>query len=154
MNLVTEKARSNWGSQLTEQVAQDVAYALRSLRRTPGFTAAAVLTLALGIGANTAIFSIVNGVLLNALPYPEPDRLVAVYSRTPDEASASSSYPNFLDWARDSQSLDRFLRSGRSVGSFRLGAYVRSDTRRRSSTSVPSSVVAKCASSTRCCSKS
>jgi len=105
VNLVTEKARSNWGSQLTEQVAQDVAYALRSLRRTPGFTAAAVLTLALGIGANTAIFSIVNGVLLNALPYPEPDRLVAVYSRTPDEASASSSYPNFLDWARDSQSF-------------------------------------------------
>jgi predicted permease len=105
VSLVAEDARAMWGWPALEQVAQDATYALRSLRRTPGFTTAAVVTLALGIGVNTAIFSIVNGVLLNPLPYPAPDRLVAVYSRTADEPTASSSYPNFLDWARDNQSF-------------------------------------------------
>src|SRR5881397_3452297 len=97
--------RAMLGWPVLEQVAQDAAYAIRSLRRTPGFTAAAVLTLALGIGVNTAIFSVVNAVLLNPLPYPGPDQLVAVYSRTPDEPRAWSSYPNFLDWVRDNRSF-------------------------------------------------
>jgi predicted permease len=88
-----------------EQVVQDAAYAVRALRRTPGFAAAAIATLALGIGANTAIFSIVNGALLNPLPYSNPDRLVSLYSRTANHPRATSSYPNFLDWVRDSQSF-------------------------------------------------
>jgi len=84
---------------------QDVRYGLRVLRKTPGFTAVAVLTLALGIGANSALFSVVNGVLLNPLPFPNPHELVAVYSRTGTFGESSISYPNFLDWQKDNHSF-------------------------------------------------
>lgn len=84
---------------------QDVRYGLRVLRKNPGFTAVAVLTLALGIGANSALFSVVNGVLLNPLPFPNPHELVAVYSRTGTFEESSISYPNFLDWQKDNHSF-------------------------------------------------
>jgi len=84
---------------------QDSRFGLRMLARNRGLTAVAMLALALGIGANTAIFSVVNGVLLRPLPYPEPDRLVNFYENTRDYSQGSVSYPNFLDWRRENRSF-------------------------------------------------
>ncbi|MGH9740140.1 MAG: ABC transporter permease, partial [Candidatus Acidiferrales bacterium] len=88
-----------------ETLLQDIRYGIRLIAKSPGFAAIAILTLALGIGANTAVFSVVNGVLLNPLPYSQPDRLVAVYSKTKQFTRSSISYPNFLDWVRDQRSF-------------------------------------------------
>ncbi|MGO8818278.1 MAG: ABC transporter permease [Terriglobia bacterium] len=84
---------------------QDLCYSLRMLWKNPAFTAVAIITLALGIGANTALFSVVNSVLLNPLPYVQSDRLVALYSRTFDQPKFSISYPNFQDWVRENRSF-------------------------------------------------
>jgi len=86
--------------------AHDVRYALRQLRKSPGFTAVTVLTLALGIGANTAIFSVVNGVLLNPLPFHNASRIVSMFEETQNFAQGSISYPNFLDWQGDNRSFE------------------------------------------------
>src|SRR5437773_9893519 len=84
---------------------QDVRHGLRVLGKDPGFAALVVLALALGIGANTALFSVVNGVLLSPLPFPNPDELLAVYSKTGTFQESSISYPNFLDWQKDNHSF-------------------------------------------------
>ncbi len=85
----------------------DLRYALRQLRRNPGFTVVAVLTLALGIGANTGIFSVVEGVVLTPLPYFEPDRLVMVWENNPRFPRVWDSYPNFQDWQRSAGSFQQ-----------------------------------------------
>ena len=87
-------------------LAQDIRYALRQLRKSPSFTAVTVLTLALGIGANTAIFSVVNGVLLNPLPFHDASRIVSMFEATPNFPQGSISYPNFLDWQRDNRCFE------------------------------------------------
>jgi putative ABC transport system permease protein len=106
--LVKEVTREMWGFTSAETVVQDLRYGLRTLRKNPGFTAVAVLTLALGVGANSAIFSVVNAVVLRPLPYREPDRLVTVW-----ESSARSelsriivSPANYLDWREQSRAFE------------------------------------------------
>ena len=76
----------------------DVRYALRWLRKNPSFTLLAVLTLAVGIGVNTAMFSVVNAVLLRPLPFPEADRIVWMAESGSEVSNRWVSYPNFLDW--------------------------------------------------------
>ncbi|HEX7117854.1 MAG TPA: ABC transporter permease [Longimicrobiales bacterium] len=88
-----------------DTVYQELRYAYRALRRSPGFTLVAVLTLALGTGANTAIFSAVNAVLLRPLPYPEPDRVVRVFD-TFDGRPATLSPPNFYDYREQARSFE------------------------------------------------
>ncbi|HWF46327.1 MAG TPA: ABC transporter permease [Bryobacteraceae bacterium] len=83
----------------------DLQYAIRQLVKSPAFTVVAILTIALGIGANTAIFSVVNGVLINPLPYPNANRIVVLYEELPDFKDGSISYPNFLDCQRMNESF-------------------------------------------------
>src|SRR5262249_39537480 len=86
----------------------DLKFAIRQLLKNPGFTAVVVLTLALGIGANTALFSVVNGVLLRPLPFPEQERLVTLWESNPragiDQQAVSP--PNFNDWRQQSRAFE------------------------------------------------
>ena len=88
-----------------EALIQDLRYGFRMLVNSPGFTVVAIVTLALGIGANTALFSVIHGVLLSPLPFPEPDQLVTLHENKPNFEGGSVSYPNFLDWQKDNHTF-------------------------------------------------
>ncbi len=97
----------------------DLQYSGRQMMKSPGFAVVAILTLALGIGANTAIFSVVNAVLLEPLPYPDADRLVTLFHSKHNFVKGSLSYPNFLDWQRENQSFEA-MAAYRHPGGFTL----------------------------------
>ena len=84
---------------------QDLRYAVRQFLKTPGLTILVIITIALGVGANTALFSVVNGVLLNPLPYPEPDQLVALRESKPNFEWGTIPYPTFRDWQKDNHTF-------------------------------------------------
>jgi putative ABC transport system permease protein len=97
--------RSRW----VESLWQDIRYGARSLRRNPGFTLVAALTLALGVGANTAIFTVANTVMLRPLPFQDPGRLVRLWESNPEKGwpTFSASHPTFLDWRSESRAFER-----------------------------------------------
>src|SRR5580704_1106539 len=107
----------------------DLQYAGRQMMKSPGFAFIAILTLALGIGANTTIFSVVNGVLLNPLPYPESNRLVTLFHHKPNFSKGSISYLNFQDWQRDNRSFDAMVAYRNSNGMTLTGAGEREKVR-------------------------
>src|SRR5687767_11067371 len=94
-----------------ETLRKDIAYGARTLIKSPGFTAAAILALTLGIGANTAIFSVVNSVLLRPLPYSDPNRLVQLWEEKPSKGrnEIPASYPNFADWRDQNQVFEHVV---------------------------------------------
>jgi putative ABC transport system permease protein len=109
VTLAKENARAVWVPVWLDQLRQDVQYAVRALRRNPGFTVVAVLTLALGIGASIALFSVLDAVLLRPLPFRDPSSLFAVWERPPLTAQwkrQTVPYPLFLEWQRHANSFD------------------------------------------------
>jgi predicted permease len=114
--LIQERCRDDRGFAWLDEVLRDVRFAARMLRKNPGFTLVVVLTLALGVGANTALFSILNSVVLQPLPYPEASRLVWLAETWPGVEKTSISYPNFIDWREQQTVFDR-------VGAYRTKSY-------------------------------
>ncbi|MBV8905825.1 MAG: ABC transporter permease, partial [Acidobacteriia bacterium] len=124
-----EECREARGLNLLENALQDLRFGFRMLRKNPGFTVMAVLTLALGIGANAGVFSVINGVLLNPLPYPHPEQVVALHESKPNFPTGSISLPNFKDWKRNNRTFANIAISRRysfsladTSGSKRLSA--------------------------------
>jgi putative ABC transport system permease protein len=123
---VQEETREVWSFVWVEQLLQDLRYGLRMIWKSPGFTAVAVLTLGLGIGANTAIFSVVYAVLLRPLPYQDASRLVLLNETTPNVGTVSVSYPNFIDWRSQSHAFSQ-MAAVHEVG-FNLTGVARPET--------------------------
>jgi len=114
-----EECREALGSRLLGEFVADTRYGLRQLRRSPGFTAVAVITLALGIGANTAVFSVVRSVLLSPLPYSDPDRLVCVTEFSPGLPSSLADLvpiPDYLHWRNQNQVFETLAAYGQLRG--------------------------------------
>jgi predicted permease len=107
--MVMEVTRGMWRFAWIDEIARDLKYALRGMRKSPGFTAAAVLILALGIGANTTIFSVINAALLRPLPFPDGDRLVSLYATKNGQIMGSPSPPDLADFAAASRSFERMV---------------------------------------------
>src|ERR1700722_11603379 len=107
--LVEEDSRQVWRWQWLETIGTDFRYAVRTLRQAPGFTAIVILTLALGIGATTAIFSVVNAVLIRSLPFPHPSQLVELHSKSEmfDFTTLGVSLPDLNDARMESTALSK-----------------------------------------------
>jgi len=114
-----EKARESWGIGMVQNFRRDALHTLRALRRNPVFAFVSILTLGLGIGANSAIFSVVNGILLRDLPFPDADRLVFICETMPSESGRciTASTPNVSDWAERSGSFQE-------IGVFRWWGHI------------------------------
>lgn len=110
--------RSAGVSQMVAHVLRDLRYGVRQLIKAPGFSLIAILTLALGIGASSAIFSVINGVLLRPLPYPEPDRLVRVHEMVPEYGRFSVAPATFLDWRDQNTVFDHIAAYSSTSGTF------------------------------------
>ena len=106
---IAEAWRDQRGLPFFETLAQDARYGVRMLRRTPGFTAAALVTLTLGIGANTAIFTVLDAVLLRPLPYAQPDRLVTVGDRNAQGLSSNVGFALVADWRERSRTFEQLV---------------------------------------------
>src|SRR5918996_5272444 len=98
-----------------DSIIKDIRYGLRSLLKRPGFTAIVLIALALGIGANTAIFSLVNAVILQPLPYRDPDRLISVYGTRNRSTQGSVGPTDFLDYRSQNKTFEQFAASGSMI---------------------------------------